>query len=499
MSLEEKAAQLIFPAFRFSSPNFDEITNLIKCGVGGICVFGGSIFDVPSAINSFQRLAKYPLIICSDLEDGAGQQVKGISALPSNMAVGASRSSELSYLKGSITTSEAKLLGINMVLAPVVDVNTNPLNPIINIRSYGEDEELVIEMGSEFIRGCAEAGILTCLKHFPGHGDTAIDSHILLPATEKSTLKPYASIGNTADAVMVGHILAKDIDDKYPSSISKKAVTDTLRKAIGFNGIIITDALIMGGITSKYTEEEAIVSAINAGIDVILFPKEPMQAIETISKGMKNGSIKEATINNAVERILSSKEKVGLFRGKILDVANIEKLSQVGKDNPSAQRIADASITLLKDDKHLLPLKARNICHKTFGDGCEHFLNELEHNGLIVKTLSDRPVPDLCIITVTSKPTAFSGKIGLDETSEKEITSIVNSAKDTIIISFGDPYIFSQLITLNSRLSTLICAYSNCEYSQRATAKALLGSIKFNGKLPITIPGAFSFGSGINP
>lgn len=492
MPLEAKVAQMVFPGFWFTKPDFDTTISVIKKGVGGFCIFGGSIFDMPATINSFQRHSQIPLLIASDLENGAGQQISGATIFPSNMAIGATRSEELSYLKGKITGVEAKVLGIHMVLAPVMDVNSEPTNPIINIRSYGAEEELVIQLGKAFSRGLRDSGILTCAKHFPGHGSTKLDSHLTLPTVSQFELKPFASIVEIVDSIMTAHILVSDLDSEYPASLSKKITTDLLRNKLKFNGLIATDAILMGGATNKYRENEALILAANAGADILLMPKEPIAAINTLVNAVKSGELSESIVDKAVERILSVKGKLGLFINRVIDVSKVEMWvgNKIHKD--TAQKVADASITLVKDDINCILLKSKKIFYHRIGECPTIFINALKEAGITIEPCDSKlKTADIYLILISTTPRAFSGRIGLEDAQIIEIENIRSKTQNIIAISFGNPYILSEYGTQNPKLfqdiPTYICAYSDCEYSQRAVAKALLGQIGFNGRLPVRL------------
>lgn len=483
MTLEEKCAQVLFPTFRFAQPNFDEITLLAKKGIGGICIFGGSIFDVPAAINSFQHLARFPLIICSDLENGAGQQISGATEFPSNMAVGATQSEEFAFTKGKITAKEARMLGVNLILAPVVDVNTEPKNPIINIRSFGDDELFVSKFGKSFAEGCHSEGVLTCAKHFPGHGSTKIDSHVTLPAIDKSVLLPFSELVKVVDSVMIGHLLAKDLDADLLATLSKKVITQCLRQQLKFDKLVITDALSMGAITEKFSEEEAMIMSLKAGADVLLCPNNPEEALMSLVNAVQAGRLNEKALDQSIERIFYAKEMLGLFSNKMVDVANVESLARLGKEDDLAQKMADSSITLVKDKQKLLPLKTNNVHYEFIGSKEDFVSKELLSSGIkLANSDSKIKEKDIFIAVISAKPSA-GNKLELSGADVEKLNSIFSMTKNSIVISLGSPYVANEL----SNFSTYLCAYSDCEYSQKAVSKAILGVIKPIGKIPVSI------------
>src|SRR5262245_8966998 len=267
--------------FRFALPDYDRITAAVQAGAGGLCLFGGSIFDVGPFVNGLQNRAKFPLLVCSDFENGAGQQVSGATVLPSNMAVGAAGSEELAALKGRVTAREAKALGVPWILAPVLDLQVRPDNPIVNTRSFGGDAAKAGALGRAFARGVQEEGGLSCGKHFPGHGDVSIDSHLELPVLSEARagLEPFRG---PYDSIMVGHLVVSSIEPDRPATLSSKVVDGLLRRDLGFDGLVVTDALMMGAITKTCGPEEAAVRAAEAGNDVLLYPVDPQAAIDAL-------------------------------------------------------------------------------------------------------------------------------------------------------------------------------------------------------------------------
>ncbi|HEU4334520.1 MAG TPA: glycoside hydrolase family 3 N-terminal domain-containing protein, partial [Candidatus Eisenbacteria bacterium] len=279
LSRREKVAQMVCADFRFALPDYDRVTAAVKAGAGGVCLFGGSIFDVASFVNGLQNLAKFPLLVASDYENGAGQQVSGATTLPSNMAVGATGSEELAELKGRVTAREARALGVSWVLAPVLDLQTRADNPIVNTRSFGGDAGRVGALGRAFARGIQAEGALACAKHFPGHGDVSTDSHLELPVLERIAAEPFRG---EFDSIMVAHLVVKSVDHDRPATFSAKVVHEMLRRDLRFEGLVSTDALMMGAITKTCGPEEAVVRAAEAGMDVILYPVDPLAAIDAL-------------------------------------------------------------------------------------------------------------------------------------------------------------------------------------------------------------------------
>lgn len=488
MTLEAKSAQLIFADFRFKAPDFDKIFQAIKAGIGGICTYGGSIFDFFPTINSFQKRSSCPLLICSDLEDGAGHQVDGATIIPCNMAVAATGSTELAELKGKITAVEAAALGIHIILAPVVDISRNPLNPIVNTRAFGDSPDAVISFARAYIRGCSAGGARTCIKHFPGHGGTSEDSHLKLPVVDdpenilrEGDLKPFRALASDTDCVMTAHIVVKALDGARPASLSRKITHDILREEFGFKGVIMTDALVMGAVADAAGEDEAALAALDAGADVLLYPRDPLRTIAVIAKAVRDGIVSEERIDRSLERIFELKTLCGLFPPKLASAAQVERRVGTKPNKEIAQRIADASITLVRDKEGLLPLGEKGKLALVEIEGIhQRFVRELQEAGAHIST-DDASVP--CVIAVSRSPTAYKGAIALTDDEVRSIEAVVAKYRRVVVVSFGNPYIVRQIPSS----SAFVCAYSPCDAAQSAAARALLGKIPFSGKLPVEI------------
>ncbi|EAW37181.1 glycoside hydrolase family 3 N-terminal domain-containing protein [Lyngbya sp. PCC 8106] len=293
-------------------------------GVGGVLLVDGSAVEIAVRTQQLQAWAKFPLLLAADIEEGVGQRFAGATWFPPPMALGSLASSqpqqavEAAKQMGNITALEAQAIGLNWILAPVVDVNNNPDNPVINVRSFGETPATVSRLASAFIRGCQSYPVLTTAKHFPGHGDTAIDSHLELPTIPHSAqrlneleLIPFReAISTGVDAVMSAHLLIAAWDNQRPATLSRSILTGQLRQKLGFNGLIVTDALVMGAIANQYSPEEAPVLAVEAGADIILMPVDPEVAIRSVCDAVVSGRISPERIRSSVQRICSAKAKV---------------------------------------------------------------------------------------------------------------------------------------------------------------------------------------------
>lgn len=293
-------------------------------GVGGVILLGGSAAELSLRSQQLQNWAAIPLLLAADIEEGVGQRFSGATWFPPPMALAAiasqdrSQAEQLAFQMGQVTAQEAQAIGLNWVLAPVVDVNNNPANPVINVRAFGETPEIVSSLATAFIQGAQQHAVLTTAKHFPGHGDTAIDSHLDLPVLnhdrerlQNLELLPFrAAIAAGVDGIMSAHLQIPALDSDYPATLSPKILTEQLRDSLGFAGLIVTDALIMGAIANRYGNNEAAVLAVAAGADILLMPPDPVAAIQAICEAVETGRIPAERIRASVERIWQAKQKV---------------------------------------------------------------------------------------------------------------------------------------------------------------------------------------------
>ena len=528
LTLYEKCAQMIMPAvyrgaLNPSSKEYKKIIELVRdFGVGGVVMFQGNSRDQAVMIKKLQSLAKIPLLVSGDYENGLGMRIDDAVSFPHSMALGATYNTDFAYQVGKTTAIEGRKLGINFNLAPVADVNDNPLNPIINIRAYSQDKKIVSSFVNAFIEGSDEGKMLTCVKHFPGHGNTYVDSHDDLPRINRikeylleNELFPFVeAIKKDVKCVMIGHLEVPSLDKngKIPASLSYPIITELLKDELGFEGLVITDAIDMHAITKYYSQEEAAVKAVIAGNDIILSPLDPKAVIDAIYKAVQDGVIDEDRIDESVRKISYAKYWLGLS----------EKLSSNGypefnKQKVLAQKIADESVTLVKNDDSILPLKLNEysaITNIAITDGIGGLITEYFGDLLRKKkyditalTLSKKSKQrdydyakktalksDLVIISSFIRVKAYQGPVDISSIQKEFIQSLVDSGKKVILISFDNPYLISKFAGTKTYINT----YSNTEFSQQAVLKALLGEIEFKGKLPVSIPKTnFKIGDGI--
>ena len=533
MTLKEKIAQMIMVRVRsdyYASDSYykKEIENwIINKKVGGLITFDGN-GNVHGMFNNnkyFQSISKTPLLIASDLERGAGQQMEGATLFPSNMAIAATGDSYNAYLQGEITAKEAKALGIHIILAPVLDVNNNPSNPIINLRSYGDNSDIVSNFGLQFIKGIQDQGLYACPKHFPGHGNTSVDSHASLPLIKSSIselnnieLKPFKNaVDNNVKMIMMGHIAVPALDpSSKPASHSYKITTDLLVKDWKFNGLIITDGMEMGGIIKEAWSGEAAIRAIEAGSDIILLPIDVDRTIESIYNAVLSDRISEDRIDLSVNKILDSKNKLNLFNYDF----NFKNMTSIvgNKENLMiADKIASSSITLVKDNNNLIPIKPekiKDIAHLilTEDDNGNEALKIIKSNinythgnvkNIFVNyQLSDLLIDDLIrqlskfdqiiISTLVKISSTNKGQSTLNSTHLKLIKEMSDNNLSFIVVSYGSPYLEDY-----SFINTYICSYGYGAVSQTAVANAIFGRADINGTLPIDLNKTYRRGSGI--
>lgn len=314
--------QIQYPAWE---PPREKLRHLVAdLGVGGVIFLGGSAAELSLRIQELQSWAEIPLLTAADIEEGVGQRFSGATWFPPPMALGAidqtdsTLAGDYAYQMGAVTAKEARAIGLNWVLAPVVDVNNNPDNPVINVRAFGEDAATVTRLTQAFIRGCQNYPVLTTAKHFPGHGDTAVDSHLELPVLSHSPerlesleLVPFrGAIEAGVDSIMSAHLLIPSWDAQAPATLSRSILMGKLRQELGFGGLIVTDALIMGGIANTYGATEAPVLAVEAGADILLMPADPEGAIEALVVAVETGRISLDRIHQSVLRIWQAKQKI---------------------------------------------------------------------------------------------------------------------------------------------------------------------------------------------
>jgi len=522
MTLREKCSQMIMAwangnFYNEDSKEFERLKFLItELKLGGIIFFQGDILSQALVTNKLQALSEIPLLIASDFERGLGMRLNDAIEFPTNMAVAAADDLYLTYLMGKIVGEESRAIGVHQNYAPTVDINNNPLNPIINTRSYSEDQKLVSKHAVAFIKGLNESKSLSTAKHFPGHGSTEVDSHYGLPLIEitkeefnNHDLIPFIhSIKEGVSSVMIGHleIPAFENEEDIPSSLSYKVVTELLKEELGFQGLIVTDALNMRAVTNNFSNEEAAVRALKAGNDILLFPPDEETAVNSIVNAVLDGAVKEERIDQSVRKILAAKLKLGLFENKLIE---IEKISQiVGKKSHKrvSMEIAEKSITLLNNKNNLVPLKqdiSDNLTLISLYKSSEfdndlfseifkakkpgakyHYLNLSSASKQINAALNDAAKSDLIVISSFINIYYDSEDFSLPEEFNDLVNALIETGIPILFLNFENPYLFSTLTETDAYL----CSYGSSEESQKAMIRAIFGETSISGTLPISIP-----------
>ncbi len=518
-NLEEKVAQMIMIRANGKFLNNDHWMNgyikqlITKYKIGGLITFGGSVHGTFHNLKYYQSISDIPLFIAADYERGLGTFIDG-TLFPPNMAVAATGNPDNSYKQAKIIAQEAKAIGVNMILAPVIDINNNYKNPIINIRSYGDNKDNIVKYSIPFIKGIEESGLISCVKHYPGHGNTATDSHTRLPIIDISKEELYSNelypfreaCKNDVSSVMVGHIMIPEIDSELPATFSKKITQDILRNKWDYNGLIITDALEMGALTSKTWHGESAIKAIEAGADIILLPIDGVNAINSILEAIKEGRLSEERINNSYERIMYYKEKIDLENRINNNWDDVKKYIGSKENKKIASDIAQKSITLVKNDKNIVPLipyKYKKITHlllstdndlrtrmKTFVRDVDYIhgnvqtlyvndpISELGKKDILAKVNNS----DMIIVSMLIRISMDKGMSTI-HFSHADLLKELDELNIPIIgLSFGSPYLPEY-----TSLDAYLCTYGYGSVSFNAATNALFGRKDIEGKLPINL------------
>jgi beta-N-acetylhexosaminidase len=560
LSVEEKVGQLFMIWCRASFLNVESpeylqwLEAMQKYHVGGFAVsvhvdgpflLRTEPYEAAELLNRLQRESKLPLLFAADFERGTATRLMGTTNFPHAMAFGADGSLEDAERFGRITAQEARAVGVHWNFFPDADVNSNPANPIINTRSFGEDPKQVGDLVTAYIKGAHEAGMLTTVKHFPGHGDTATDSHLGVASVngdrahlDSIELPPFRqAIAAGVDSVMVAHVTvpALDPDPNHVATISTAVVSDLLEKQMGFKGLIVTDALDMAGLTHLFANDigRAAVEAFKAGNDLLLIPADLGASYEAMVKAVRSGEISPQRLDHSVLKILKIKGRLGLNEARTVDLSAVATAVGKPENITFGQQVADAAITLVRDNGKVLPLKSKG----TAKAGLPYMTKEETHNEVVavlfsddVRTESGRAfgrefrarIPDARVIYVDPRiaagmsdevvkavdeaqtvvaavyviPTA--GKVGnsmamADATGTLLQQVLDHSAEKTAVVAMGNPYLASDF----PKIENYMCTFSNASVSEVAAIKALFGEIAIRGHLPVTIPNVAQRGAGI--
>ena len=568
LSLRDRAAQLVWPQLfgdftPTSSASWRRVSDLIaQQHVGGFIMSIGSPLETAEKLNAMQRLSALPLVIGADYEYGAGMRQRGGYFLPNNlylggatvfppqMGLGAARDTALAYEQGRITAREGRALGVHIAFAPVLDVNNNPANPVIGVRSFGEDPRLVGDMGAALIHGLQEHGMIATGKHFPGHGDTDENSHLAVATVHASRaridsveLVPFRrAIASGLQGMMTFHGFVPALDTTpVPATLNPAMMTTLLRQQLGFKGLVITDAMDMNGVLAKVTTAqtaqvtrsetgnygtinnsigiaEACKLAIHAGADVLLMPSDVPAAIDAVVAGVAEGRFTQARVDSSVRRILEMKRTLGLDRQRVVSLDSVRSIVSDSAHLTLAATAAQRSITLAKDSLNLVPLTRSSaqptrvlsitIANRTDLPAGATFNAELRRatTGLRTELLyPDDPAPnfarllaladssDVAVVSSYLSTGTTVSNASAPEPIAQFIRDLAKRHPRTIVVAFGNPYFLQQVPAVSSYL----VAWGGFPVSQTAAGRALIGLAPISGKLPISIPPLLRFGTGI--
>ncbi len=573
MSLREQAASLVVAAVtaRFShvdSPERLRTESMVRdLGIGGIAMWGGDPYDEALVIARLQELAPVPLLVATDNEWGLGQRIGGSSLFPKAMALGATRDTALARRIGYITGLESRAIGIHMGYSPVADVNNNPLNPIISVRSFGEDPDLVIRMAGAWARGAREAGMLVTAKHFPGHGDVSVDSHIELPIVDvdmqrlnRVELAPFRTlVSQGIDAIMVAHLWvpAFDPDEMVPASLSVNVVRGYLRDQLGFEGLVVTDALRMGAIVKHFGVEEAAVRTVEAGVDLIVLPADAGRSVDGLMAAVESERLEADLITTAARRLLKAKARLGLHVRRQVPLEEIDRVVGDPRIQVLARAITERSITVVKNEGEILPLgigsapappslepyaasappraegpfrprrpsmtgagqpaltaagpvlflglssdPGEGAVGRSFFAPLEELYPEAIHLDLYPEfsarqadeVLAAAESAPLVVAAVFSRVRDQKGHAAVVEPHAVLLRYIAARGIPTVVAAFGPPYFLSQF----PDVTAYVAAYDYTSMAQRAAGEVVLGAVGARGRLPVSLPGLYPVGCGLS-
>jgi beta-N-acetylhexosaminidase len=559
MTLDEKVGQMLVPSFQSSfistdSDEFDRLVRLVhEYHVGGFHIFGasepapavllnptygtvtlGQPLAAASTINRLQAIAGVPLLNTADFEAGPGFRLMGATAFPRLMAFGAAGDERLVREAGRITAVESRAIGVHVNFAPVVDVNNNPRNPVINTRALGEDPARVGALAAAYVEGLQGGGMLATLKHFPGHGDTDVDSHLGLPVIrhprerlERVEFPPFrAGMAAGVAAVMTGHIEMPALDPTpgAPTTLSRPIVTDLLRRDMGFEGLIYTDSMSMHAITELLSPGDAAVRAVVAGNDVVLHSPDDVAAFRAVRAAIEEGRIDLAQVDASVRRILRAKARVGLHRTSAVNLETLPTVVGTRAHAALADEVSRRSMTLIKDERILVPLRLAPEAAVLYLSVLDYptgwriaapsrtFLPELRRRwpNVTAIELSDRTTPaelelvraaaarfDAIVAAVFVRTASFSGRMDLAPPVVETLRRLARASAARhvpfVAVLFGNPYMSMAM----PELPAVLLTYDFYDRAERSAMRAIAGEAPIEGRLPIELPGFYPVGHGL--
>jgi len=570
LSLHDKAAQLVWPWVlgdytAADDPTYRRVERLVHDQhVGGIIISVGSPTEIASKLNALQQASPLPLLVGADLETGAAFRARGGYFLPNaidlggatyfpyQMGIGATRDTAYAYRMGRATAREGRALGIHMAFAPVLDVNNNPKNPVISLRSFGENPQLVARLGAAFVRGIQDNGMLATGKHFPGHGDTEQNSHLELARVNASAarldsveLVPFrAAIQAGVRGIMTFHGQLPGLDtSSLPATLNPRIMTDLLRGRLGFRGLVITDALDMNGVLGKMTMAEVTQRAVIAGADVLLMPTDIAGAIDAIVDGVQRGIFPESRITESARKLLVAKQEMGLSRQRLTDLQALHTVVGDSASTADAQLAAEHAITLVKDSLGVVPfgglprtarvvsvtiaprtdlgagvtlnaelarmfpaLRTISLTTEQVYDATAAAAAVPGQNAQYVATPQPRLLPalvenalrgaqgaDVVVVSSYFGASSSTSRLAAPEGMADLLTGLQKAGTRVVLATFSNPYIAQDLPPVPAYL----IAWGGSPLMQRAAARALLGLSPISGQLPITIPSVAPYGAGL--
>ncbi|MBE8722817.1 glycoside hydrolase family 3 protein [Sphingobacterium pedocola] len=524
LSPKERIAQLFLVRAHtnLGQKYIDSVAQVIqKEQLGGLVVFQGGPVRHANMYNAYQKLTKVPLLITFDGEWGIGMRLPDSTlSFPYQMTLGAMQNDNLLYEMGREVAKDFLRIGMHFNFAPVVDINNNANNPVIGFRSFGDNKQNVTRKAKAYMDGMVDGGIIASIKHFPGHGDTDVDSHYDLPQlnfskTRLDTLEifPFRElIRSGAPAVMVAHmhIPAMDATPNIPSSISKKVVTGVLRNELGFKGLTVTDAMDMKGVKKFFPNGEADVMAIEAGHDLLEISENSARAIDLVEKAIKSGRIKQADIDARVKKVLASKYWLGLNNYRPINTNGLVSDLNRASTKSLIQRMADASVTLLKSNKRIqsfdtkkttavvsLGIKSAQEFEKglalQLADATNYYITGEESEEELKQLIKDIRGHKQIVVAIHDDRMRPRNELLIKEPVKEFVDKI--AGRRTITVMFTNPYALNSVKI--DRSSSILLAYQNEGFMQRAALKALLKQLKPTGKLPVTVNKEFSYGKGV--
>lgn len=541
MSLRDRVAQLIVGTCYGEAPptksaEYQKYKHWVHdLHIGGLIVANridhGAIRNAqPHALavflNQMQKMSKTPLLIAADLERGASMRVAGGAQFPYNMAYGAGRDLEAARYEGLATAREARAVGIQWIFAPVADVNNNPENPVINIRSYGESADDVAQDVGAYIDGAhadPKNRVLVTAKHFPGHGDTDVDSHMALAKVtankerlEALEFAPFrAAIAHGVDSIMTAHLAVPALEpEEIPATVSSKVLAGVLRDEMKFQNLIVTDAMDMQGLTKIFSPGEAAVRAIDAGADVLLMPLNPEATIRAVVAAIEDGRLKRARVEESVMRVLAAKIRVGITKKKLVDLDEISDVFDSQEDQTHAQQASDRAVTVVRNEHDVLPLASSSqacllvvVERRTSNSGTRMIdsfrkfapksqivtVDASMNAAALAATVGDTSKCSAIVVAAFATVAAYRGGVGLNGELTPFIAKLTEGPVPVAIVAMGNPYLLSAF----PKTSAYMATFSSTPPSEQSAVKALFGEMPVTGHMPVTIPGFAKYGDGI--